>query len=67
MPPKKKAIKKASADEKRIHEELLSYVIAVEKETKRAFENNPPTYTLAVSPERMPVLLDILQRPEKYT
>lgn len=67
MSPKKKLSAKISADEKRIYKEFLSYVIAVEKETKRAFNNNPPTYTLAVSPERMPILLDILQHPEKYT
>ena len=67
MAPKKKALKKASVDEKRIHQEFLSYLIAVQKETDRAFNNNAPSYTLAVSPERMPVLLDALKHPEKYT
>lgn len=56
---------KATKAEKDTLEEFRTYVEAVKSETDRAI-SNIPSYTLAVQPNLMDLLIDVLRNPKRY-
>lgn len=64
MPPPRKS-PKATTDEKEKLGKFRAYVEEVKSLTDKAIANIP-SYTLAVTPDLMDILIDILRNPKRY-